>query len=157
MTGRREGREPRPYFLSFSLPTIPRAARSSPQSSRNQSQKPLWRREGVGQNSTAQFFSFIVCSLKGNPFMVDTRSHGLEGGSTQQHTCEIMDFWSITCCAIRGKKLSVQQRMRLSTVGQVVIREEPKAQDFAVRILNAFVCRFFFLVCSLVFLGLGLG
>ena len=51
--------------------------------------------------------------LKTPKIRVGTRSHGSEGGRARECAWELVDFWSITCCPIKGKKI-IQQRMRLA-------------------------------------------
>ena len=38
-------------------------------------------------------------------FRVSTRSHGSEGGRARERAWELVDFWSTTCCPIKGEKI----------------------------------------------------
>ena len=47
---------------------------------------------------------FLVTVVTANTIKVGTRSHGSEGGHAQQRAWELVNFWAITCCAIKWKK-----------------------------------------------------
>ena len=55
-------------------------------------------------SSTTKMLGVLTLELSACYLMVGIHSHGSEGSHTQQRACELVDFLSITFCAINGKK-----------------------------------------------------